>query len=89
MRSGSYGIERENLINNLFKSIIDLSIPNIVKYMYWACDFDSGIFEEITEEDVQRFKRMSKYKKDEMAFQGCDLQEPAKLVPDDMQAEDA
>jgi hypothetical protein len=37
LRSGSYGMERKNLINNLIKSVIDLAFPNIVKYLFWAC----------------------------------------------------
>lgn len=67
IRSGSYGTERKNLVNNLFKSIIDLSFPNIVKYMFWACEHDTGIFEELNEEDLAKYKRMSKYKKEEIA----------------------
>ena len=67
IRSGSYGVERKNLVNNLFKSIIDLSFPNIVKYLFWACDQDTGIFEGLNEEDLLKYKRMSKYKKDEIA----------------------
>ena len=66
IRSGSYGIERKNLVNNLFKSIIDLSFPNIVKYFFWASDNNLGIFEQMKEEDYLRFKRMSKYKKEEV-----------------------
>jgi|TARA_B110000285_G_C15121525_1_gene617464 hypothetical protein len=51
----------------LFKSIIDLSFPNVVKYLFWACEQDNGIFEPLNEEDLQKYKRMSKYKKDELA----------------------
>ena len=72
LRSGSYGMERKNLINNLVKSMIDLAFPNIVKYLFWACDQDTGIFEELSEEDVAKFKRMSKYKKVEVACQDQD-----------------
>lgn len=45
MRSGAYGVERKLLLNNLFKSIIDLSFPNLMKYLFWACEEDTGIFE--------------------------------------------
>jgi hypothetical protein len=69
IRSGAYGSERKNLVNNLFKSIIDLSFPNIVKYMFWACEHDTGIFEPLNEEDLMKFRRMSKYKKEEIAAQ--------------------
>lgn len=65
MRSGSYGIERKNLINNLFKNIIDLSFPNIVKYLFWACEQQTGIFEKLNQEDYDRYKKMSKYKQSE------------------------
>ena len=67
IRSGSYGTERKNLVNNLFKSIIDLSFPNIVKYMFWASEHSTGIFEPLNIEDLAKYKRMSKYKKDEIA----------------------
>ena len=72
IRSGSYGIERKNLVNNLFKSIIDLSFPTMVKYLFWACDLNTGIFEELDEASYLKFKRMSKYKKEEMAQFGDD-----------------
>jgi len=54
------------LINNLFKSIIDLSFPNIVKYIFWACEQGTGVFEKLDFKEYNRFKTMSKYKKDEM-----------------------
>jgi len=38
MRTGSYGAERKNLVNNLFKNIIDLSFPNIVKWLFIECE---------------------------------------------------
>lgn len=71
IRTGSYGVERKNLINNLFKSIIDLSFPNIVKWLFLECDKgpgDGGIFELLDAEEYRKNKRMSKYKKDEMQF---------------------
>lgn len=36
IRTGSFGIERKNLINNLFKTIIEVSFPNFVKYLFWG-----------------------------------------------------
>lgn len=59
-------MERNNLINNLFKSIIDLSFPNIVKYIFWACEQGTGVFEKLDFKEYNKFKTMSKYKKDEM-----------------------
>jgi|TARA_B110001450_G_C17411124_1_gene395811 hypothetical protein len=59
-------VERNNLINNLFKSIIDLSFPNIVKYIFWACEEGTGVFEKLDFKEYNKFKTMSKYKKDEM-----------------------
>jgi hypothetical protein len=61
-------------VNNLFKSIIDLSFPNIVKYLFWACDSNTGIFELLNEEDLLKYKRMSKYKKDELAAKKAEKQ---------------
>jgi hypothetical protein len=37
--------------------------------MFWACENDTGIFEQLNEEDLAKYKRMSKYKKEEMAAQ--------------------
>lgn len=69
IRTGQFGYERKNLINNLFKSIIDLSFPNIVKWLFLQVDKPTNggsIFEPIDEEQYKRNKRMSKYKKDEI-----------------------
>ena len=63
-------MERKNLINNLVKSMIDLAFPNIVKYLFWASEKNTGIFETLTEDDIIRFRRMSKYKKVELATNG-------------------
>lgn len=54
-------------MQNLFKSIVELSFPNMAKYLFWACDQNQGIFEPLNEEDFFKYKRMSKYKKDEIA----------------------
>ena len=67
LRSGAYGVERRLLISNLFKSIIDLSFPNVVKYLFWACEEDTGIFEPLNDEQYQKYRRMSKYKREEIA----------------------
>jgi len=44
----------------------------MVKYLFWACDLNTGIFEELDEASYLKFKRMSKYKKEEMAQFGDD-----------------
>ncbi len=36
IRTGSFGVERKNLINGLFKTIIEVSFPNFVKYLFWG-----------------------------------------------------
>jgi hypothetical protein len=45
IRTGSFGVERKNLINNLFKSIIEVSFPNFVKYLFWGSASNKGIFD--------------------------------------------
>ena len=75
LRSGAYGVERRLLISNLFKSIIDLSFPSVVKYLFWACDEETGIFEHLSEAQYLKYKRMSKYKREEIAGDtGIELQ---------------
>jgi hypothetical protein len=66
LRSGACGIERKNLINTLFKNAIDSAFPTIVKYIFWACEENLGIFEPLSEEDFIKFRRMSKYKRMEV-----------------------
>jgi hypothetical protein len=46
IRMGSFGGERKNIINNLFKSIIEMSVPNFVKYLFWGSVSGKGIFNE-------------------------------------------
>ena len=47
IRTGSFGIERKNLINSLFKTIIEVSFPNFVKYLFWGSQEGKGLFEDI------------------------------------------
>jgi len=47
IRTGSFGIERKNLINSLFKTIIEVSFPNFVKYLFWGSQESKGLFEDI------------------------------------------
>lgn len=44
-RSGTYGSQRKDLINNLFKGIVDLAFPQFVKYLFWGSAHDKGLFE--------------------------------------------
>ena len=69
IRTGSFGIERKNIINNLFKSIIEISFPNFVKYLFWGSAYNRGIFDE---QQLQagkindKKKKLSKYQKEEL-----------------------
>jgi len=46
IRMGSFGVERKNIVNNLFKNIIEMSVPNFVKYLFWGSITNSGIFND-------------------------------------------
>lgn len=46
IRTGSFGVERKNLINNLFKKIVEVSFPNFVKYLFWGSTENKGIFDD-------------------------------------------
>lgn len=46
IRTGSFGIERKNLLNGLFKTIIEVSFPNFVKYLFWGSAENKGIFDD-------------------------------------------
>lgn len=46
IRMGSFGVERKNLLNNLFKNIIEVSVPNFVRYLFWGSEANKGIFDE-------------------------------------------
>lgn len=50
IRMGSFGIERKNLINNLFKSIVEVSVPNYVRYLFWGSAINKGIFDDYNQE---------------------------------------
>jgi hypothetical protein len=41
-------------------------VPNLIKYLFWAADSSQGIFETLNEADYQKYKRMSKYKREEI-----------------------
>jgi hypothetical protein len=46
--TGSFGAERKNIINNLFKNIIDMAVPHFVKYLFWVSESNKGIFDNET-----------------------------------------
>jgi len=45
MQSGAYGIQRKQMINNMFKGIIELSFPNFVKHLFHVSKTNKGLFE--------------------------------------------
>jgi len=61
IRTGSFGVERKNLINNLFKMIIEINFPNFVKYLFWGSAYNKGIFDENLVELAEKKKKLSKY----------------------------
>ena len=73
IRTGSFGIERKNLVNGLFKTIIEVSFPNFVKYLFWGSQENKGIFDDsmpmmpaggAISEDKR--KKLSKYQLEEL-----------------------
>lgn len=48
-----------------------------MKYLFWACEEDAGIFEPMNQETFLKFKRMSKYKKEEVSGLNQEGEEPA------------
>ena len=40
------GVERKNIINGLFKRIIDFLFPNYVKYLFFSAEEKRGFFKE-------------------------------------------
>jgi hypothetical protein len=63
IRTGSFGVERKNLINSLFKTIIQVSFPNFVKFLFWGSINNKGVFEEMNQTDPEGKKKhkLSKY----------------------------
>lgn len=35
-QSGPYGIKRTELLNNLFKSILEMSLPGFIEYLFYG-----------------------------------------------------
>lgn len=66
IRTGSFGIERKNLVNNLFKSIIEVSFPNFLKFLFWGSAENKGIFDDSMILDAEKRKKLSKYQLEEM-----------------------
>ncbi len=48
-RTGTYGVQRKELLNYLFKGIIDLSFPTVVKNLFFGSTHNMGLFEETGE----------------------------------------
>lgn len=82
IRTGIYGEERKNLVNSLFKSVVDLSFPNIVKWLFLESEHEQGIFERLDRENYIKTKRMSKYKKDEVARHDLSIAELLDVTPE-------
>jgi len=68
IRMGSFGIERKHIINNLFKNIIEMSLPHFVKYLFWGSIESKGIFisEANQIENFEKKRKMSKYQLEEL-----------------------
>lgn len=66
IRTGSFGVERKNLVNNLFKTIIEVSFPNFVKYLFWGSTQNKGLFDDDGIIDAEKRKKLSKYQLEEL-----------------------
>jgi hypothetical protein len=66
IRTGSFGVDRKNLVNNLFKNIIEVSFPNFVKYLFWGSSQNKGLFDDNNLMDSDKRKKLSKYQIEEM-----------------------
>ena len=66
IRTGAFGVERKNLINNLFKTIIEVTFPNFVKYLFWGSSENKGIFDDGQGSDSDKKKKLSKYQIEEI-----------------------
>lgn len=49
-QTGAYGARRKELINNLFRSIIELATPGFVEYLFWLIENKGDIFGELPDE---------------------------------------
>jgi hypothetical protein len=70
IRTGAFGVERKNLINNLFKTIIEMTFPNFVKYLFWGSTENKGLFEDGQLSDLEKRKKLSKYQMEENKNKG-------------------
>jgi hypothetical protein len=75
IRTGSFGIERKNLINSLFKTIIEVTFPNFVKYLFWGSAENKGLFEDsssmftgsaLSQMSDEKRRKLSKYQLEEL-----------------------
>ena len=53
-------------MNNLFKSIIEVSFPNFLKMLFWGCAEKRGLFDENGVIDAEKRKKLSKYQLEEL-----------------------
>ena len=66
IRTGAFGVDRKNLVNNLFKNIIEVSFPNFVKYLFWGSSENKGIFEDVSGAEAEKRRKLSKYQIEEL-----------------------
>ena len=66
IRTGAFGVERKNLINSLFKTIIEVTFPNFVKYLFWGSSENKGLFDDGQGSESDKRKKLSKYQIEEL-----------------------
>lgn len=54
IRTGVGGSVRKDTLNHFFKQIIDMSFPNIVKFIFLEIEKQDGLFEKIDEEKIKK-----------------------------------
>jgi len=55
------------LINNLFKTIVEVSVPNFVKYIFYSSYENKGFFEDFNHKNqIDKKKKLSKYQIEEL-----------------------
>lgn len=53
------------MLNNLFKGIVDLSLPSSVKYLFWSCKSNRGLFDLEGQDPFPSFSQKSEGSNDE------------------------
>jgi len=54
VQTGAYGARRKELINNLFRSIIELSTPSFIEYLFWLIENKGDIFGDASFDDASQ-----------------------------------